>query len=221
MLKNTGDQMDTMELAEKKEAKHYRYSCWVYCHDAIVSRTFSLSLKWSQIRNGFIYLQKTKTNESRQIPINDELAELFKTIRKENGFKNEHVFIYAKGEHNLKGKEPVRKRKGLAPMAEDLSNIKRSFASALVRAKIEDFKFHDLRHTFASHMVMRGASLKEVQEILGHKTITMTLRYAHLSQDHKKKAVNLLNGLTALKTPAENFGHKIVTSLDFQVPANS
>jgi hypothetical protein len=45
---------------------------------------------------------------------------------------------------------------------------------------------------------MRGDFLKEVQEILGHKTITITLRYAHLSQEHKKKAVNLLIGLTAL-----------------------
>lgn len=168
-----------------------------------------LSLKWSQIRNGFIYLQKTKTNESRQIPINDELVELFKTIRKENEFKNENVFIYAQGQHNLKGKVPVRKRKGLAPVAEDLSNIKRSFASTLARAKIEDFKFHDLRHTFASHMIMRGASLKEVQEILGHKTMTMTLRYSHLSQDHKKKAVNLLNGLTAI---SKTSSHNLVTT---------
>jgi hypothetical protein len=46
-------------------------------------------------------------------------------------------------------------------------------------------------------MIMRGASLKEVQEILGHKTIGMTMRYAHLSQEHKKKAVNMLKGLTA------------------------
>jgi hypothetical protein len=44
---------------------------------------------------------------------------------------------------------------------------------------------------------MRGASIKEVQEILGHKSLTMTVRYSHLSQDHKRKAVNLLNGLTA------------------------
>jgi hypothetical protein len=44
-------------------------------------------------------------------------------------------------------------------------------------------------------MIKRGASLKEIQELLGHKTMTMTLRYAHLSQEHKKKAVNLLNDL--------------------------
>jgi len=66
-------------------------------------------------------------------------------------------------------------------------------------------KFHDLRHTCAIHMAMKGASMKEIQEILGHKT--MTLRYAHLSQDHKKKAVNRLNGLTA-----SAICHKTVTN---------
>ena len=51
---------------------------------------------------------------------------------------------------------------------------------------------------------MRGGSLKELQELLGHKDIKMTMRYAHLSQEHKQKAVNLLNGLTALPSqPAE------------------
>jgi hypothetical protein len=52
------------------------------------------------------------------------------------------------------------------------------------------------RHTFASHVIMRGGSLKPAQELLAHKTMTMTLRYSHLSQEHKRKAVNLLNGLT-------------------------
>jgi integrase len=78
-----------------------------------------------------------------------------------------------------------------------VSEVKRSFKKALEDAGIEDFRFHDLRHTFASHMVMRRASIKEAQEILGHKSLTITVRYAHLSQEHKKKAVNLLNGLTA------------------------
>jgi hypothetical protein len=70
-------------------------------------------------------------------------------------------------------------------------------------------------------MIMKGGSLKEVQEILGHKTMTMTLRYAHLSQEHKKKAVNLLNGLTASNNPANSECHKSVTNSDSRISAVS
>jgi len=60
-------------------------------------------------------------------------------------------------------------------------------------------------------MVMRGATMKELQELMGHRDMKMTNRYAHLSPEHKKKAVNLLNGLTA---PAKKSGgHEIVTNL--------
>lgn len=147
-----------------------------------------LNLKWEQIRGGFIYLSKTKTDEARQIPINDDLAELLKTNRKRDQLKFEYIFCDKKGS--------------------PFNDIKRSFKATLRRAGIQDFRFHDLRHTFASHFVMRGGSLKELQEILGHKSMTMTLRYAHLSQEHKKKAVNLLNGLTA---SPRNTCHKSVT----------
>ena len=57
---------------------------------------------------------------------------------------------------------------------------------------------------------MKGGTLKDVQELLGHKTMTMTLRYAHLAQEHKKKAVNLPNGLTA-STSVKGMCHKTVT----------
>ncbi len=77
-----------------------------------------------------------------------------------------------------------------------VGKVDRAFKGALTRAGIENFTFRDLRHTFASHLIMRGASLKEVQELLGHKTVTMTLRYAHLAEENKRKAVGLLNGLT-------------------------
>jgi len=73
--------------------------------------------------------------------------------------------------------------------------VNRAFHGALKRAVIEGFTFRDLRHTFASHSIMRGANLKEVQELPGHKTVTMTLRYSHLAEENKKKAVGLLNGL--------------------------
>jgi integrase len=77
------------------------------------------------------------------------------------------------------------------------NNIKHSFNSAVKKAGLVDFHFHDLRHTFASQVLLNGGGLKDVQELLGHKSMTMTLRYSHLTQESKKKAVNLLNGLTA------------------------
>jgi len=135
-----------------------------------------LSLKWGQIRNGLIYLDKTKTNEARQIPVNDALNAVFKGIRKEQQLTSKHVFTY-QGKHIT-------------------DNVKNSFNAAMKRAGIVGFRFHDLRHTFASQLLLHGGDLKDVQELLGHKSMTMTLRYAHLTQEHKKKAVNLLNSLT-------------------------
>jgi integrase len=162
-----------------------------------------LGLEWSRIRNGFIYLEKTKNNEARQIPINDTLENLFADMRRAQGPGAKHVFTFAKGEHKLSADGPVRERKGPAPLPEMVQNVRTAFAGALDRAGIKNFRFHDLRHTFASHMVMRGASLKDLQELLGHKSMSMLLRYTHLTQEHKKKAVNLLQGLTtcAEKSP--------------------
>lgn len=113
-----------------------------------------------------------------KFPFNDDLEVLFKQIRKEQHLTSEYVFIY---------------------QGKPLKEVKRAFKSSCDRAGIEDFRFHDQRHTFASQVLMRGGSLKDIQELFGHKTMTMTLRYAHLTQEHKKKAVNLLNGLTASK----------------------
>ena len=75
----------------------------------------------------------------------------------------------------------------------ELVNIRRRFQNALREAGIERFVFHDLRHTFASHLVMAGVDLMTVKEFLGHKRLEMTLRYAHLAPDHKRAAINRLD----------------------------
>lgn len=61
------------------------------------------------------------------------------------------------------------------------------------RAGIDDFRFHDLRHTFASYLAMHGATLAEIAEALGHKTLAMVKRYAHLSEAHTRNVVQRMN----------------------------
>ena len=71
--------------------------------------------------------------------------------------------------------------------------MNRVFLPALAKAKIEGLRWHDLRHTFASRLVMAGVDLRTVQELLGHKTMEMTLRYSHLSPGHQLEAIKRLD----------------------------
>lgn len=68
-------------------------------------------------------------------------------------------------------------------------DFQRPWMTALKRAELEDFRFHDLRHTAASYLAMHGAGLREIADILGHKTLAMVQRYSHLTQDHKATVV--------------------------------
>ena len=134
-----------------------------------------LGLKWEQVdlSHGFILLDVTKNGERREIPINTTLEYLFK----EMPHSAESVYVFA-------GKT-----------GKPLTDIKTGFHTALRKAGIHDFRFHDIRHTFASQLVMAGIDLTSVKELLGHKSLTMTMRYSHLSPGHKRKAVHVLDRL--------------------------
>ena len=79
---------------------------------------------------------------------------------------------------------------------ERLTDIKTAWRNVVNAAEIDDFRFHDLWHTFASNLAIAGEDLSTVRELLGHSDIKMTLRYAHLAPEHKAEAVELL--VTAL-----------------------
>jgi len=112
--------------------------------------------------------------------MNDTVRDILRTLP--SRLKSSYVFPSATGETPLDAR----------------NYMNRIFNKALKVARIEDFTWHCLRHTFASRLVMTGVDLRTVQDLLGHKTITMTLRYSHLSTAHRLDAVQRLNRAPAL-----------------------
>ncbi|MBI5603120.1 MAG: site-specific integrase [Deltaproteobacteria bacterium] len=140
-----------------------------------------LNLRWDQVdlKQGFILLDDTKNGERREIPINGTLREILESHfvgTKERPRRLDIPWVF----YDAKTGKPYK-------------DVKRSFTTACRKAGIKDFVPHDLRHVFASQLVMAGVDLTTVKELLGHKTLTMTLRYAHLAPSHKVKAVDLLD----------------------------
>ena len=83
-------------------------------------------------------------------------------------------------------------------------SLRKAYENAVSNAKLDDVNFHTLRHTFASWAVMRSVSLKELQELLGHSSLAMTMRYAHLAPERLRSAVTRLEGLTSSKRTEES-----------------
>jgi len=129
-----------------------------------------LNIQWkdTDLKNRLVVVEKSKTNERRIVPMNDIVYNLL--VKLSQGRKADIIF------------------------SNDIKvNMRKSFEAGLKKAQITDFRFHDLRHTFASHLVMAGASLKVIQQFLGHKDIKMTMRYSHLSQEHLQDIINKLS----------------------------
>ncbi len=74
-------------------------------------------------------------------------------------------------------------------------SVKKGFHATLRKVSIHDFRFHDLRHDFASHLVIAGVHLATGSKLLGHKSLTMRVRYSHLSPNYMAKAVNILDNV--------------------------
>lgn len=110
-----------------------------------------------------------KSGKTRHVPLNNEALSILKDWKKQS--ENTAKFIFPAKDGNK------------------LNNVRKSWATVLKQAKITNFRWHDLRHHFASRLAMAGVDLNTIRELLGHSDLTMTLRYAHLAPEHKANAV--------------------------------
>ncbi len=136
-----------------------------------------LGLTWERVHlpAARITLDQTKSGRPRGLPINRPLYEALVALEPDPARRTGFLFKAGAGRWG---------------------KIRTAYELALQRAGIAGATFHTLRHTFASHAVMRGVSLAELRELLGHSTIGMTLRYSHLSPTALRAAVEKLEGLT-------------------------
>jgi len=134
-----------------------------------------LNLRWKDVdfKREVIILRKTKNKETRSIPLKGQALSILSDMKRVRRIDTDLVFP---------GNNP------LSPI-----EFRKHWVQALKTARIENFKFHDLRHTAASYLAMNGASLMEISAILGHKTLEMVKRYAHLTEAHTAEIVERMN----------------------------
>jgi site-specific recombinase XerD len=126
---------------------------------------------------------RSKNGETRHVPLNDAAINALRSLEtSRNG--NPYVFLATDGTR--------------------LCSSRFWFDAAVADAKLADFSWHCLRHTFASRLVMKGVDLRTVQELMGHKTIQMTVRYAHLAPQHRLAAVQRLCDTEAVRMTASD-----------------
>ncbi len=134
-----------------------------------------LSLTWQHVdfQRDTILLDETKNDQRRALPLTGYALELM--LQHARNRRSDTDLVFPRRD----GAKPVR--------------IREAWDNAVKRARIEDFTFHDLRHSAASYLAMNGATLAEISEVLGHKTLSMVKRYAHLSEAHTAGVVARMN----------------------------
>lgn len=139
-----------------------------------------MGLTWDvvDLNRGRAILHETKNNERRAVAITGHALEELKELSKVRRIDSNLLFP----------SKEITPQKPQKPI-----DLRAPWLAALKAAKIEDFKFHDLRHSAASYLAMNGASLAEIAEVLGHKTLQMVKRYAHLSEGHTARVVESMN----------------------------
>jgi integrase len=148
---------------------------FVYCALSSGARAGELlSLEWDSVdlARGVALIHDSKNTEGRKLYIRGKALDYLRAYAKVRRLGSPGVFLLNSG----------------TPLTQ--SKYGKLFRDALKTAEIENFRFHDLRHTTASYLAMSGASLLEIQQVLGHRTPAMVARYAHLTESHVESVVD-------------------------------
>jgi len=133
-----------------------------------------LRLRWRDVdlEREVAVLHETNNKERRTLPLSGEALRVIRELARVRRIDTDVVFSSPAG-------KPVFPQK--------------AWEAALKEAEIKDFRFHDLRHSAASYLAMSGATLAEIAEVLGHKTLQMVKRYSHLTEQHTSRVVARMN----------------------------
>jgi len=159
----------------RESSNPWLYTCVVVALSTGMRKGELMGLTWQDVdlQAGRIVLQETKNNERCVVPLTGPALALLKDHAKVRRIDTDLLFPG---------------HRGTAPI-----DLRTPWETALKRAGIEDFRWHDLRHSTASYLAMNGASIAEIAEVLGHKTLNMVKRYAHLSEAHTARVVESMN----------------------------
>jgi integrase len=168
-----------VSLAETAYADHLKPAVLLSLNTGL-RRGELFGLKWEDVdfdkRNLTVTGENAKSKKTRHVPLNDEAMVALTGWQAQARKASEYVFEGRDGK--------------------PFHDVRKSWANLLKESNINGFRWHDLRHTFASKLVMTGVDLNTVRELLGHSDYKMTLRYAHLAPEHKAAAVSKLCGAT-------------------------
>lgn len=135
-----------------------------------------LGLEWNRVnlKRGAIILEETKNGERRTVPLVGHAADVLREYKRAHR-RVDTVLVFPSKD----GKKPAA--------------IRQSWFRVVEKADLKNFRFHDLRHSAASYLAMNGASITEIADVLGHKTLAMVKRYSHLTEQHTSRVVERMN----------------------------
>jgi integrase len=170
------DERQRLLVACKESSSELLYMCVILALSSGMRQAELMGLKWQDVnlKDGFLILHKTKNGTKRRVPLSGLGLSLLQEHAKIRRIDTPLLFP-----SNSNPQKSI--------------DLRSAFQYALERAEVENFHWHDLRHCTASYLAMNGASLAEIAEVLGHKTLSMVKRYSHLSDGHVSNVVASMN----------------------------